>query len=66
MSTLFKGLTKLLTGLYIYTKYSINKQIFAIKNKYHSLPHKIKKSFYYFIQGINVYRRTVLVINILA
>ena len=66
MSNLFKGLTKLLTSLYMYTKYSINKQIIIIKNKYHSLPHKIKESFYFFIKGINVYRRTVLVINILA
>jgi len=66
MNKLFKEIRGILTSLYVYSKNTINKQILFIFNKYHSLPHKIKKSFYYFIQGVSVYRKTVLVINILA
>src|SRR3981081_3401253 len=62
MIKLFKEFRAVLS--YIYSNDIISNQFVIYKN---SNPfNKIKESFYYFIKGISVYSRGVLIINILA
>jgi hypothetical protein len=71
MINLLKEIRGLLTSLFIFTKYIISKQSSALSEqaiiiKNNNPFNNIKEYLSYFIKGISVYRRSLLIINILA